>query len=130
MSDWKDVAPYFAGDALAHLATINDDGSPHVVPVWVDREGESDLTFFMTAGSRKDRNLSREPRAALSTTTPGNPLDMATVRGEVVERIEGARAVEIADRLSRKYSGHDYELRSGLVAFVLRPSVSWAQNYS
>ena len=130
MSDWKDVAPYFAGDALAHLATINDDGSPHVVPVWVDREGESDLTFFMTAGSRKDRNLSREPRAALSTTTPGNPLDMATVRGEVVERIEGARAVEIADRLSRKYSGHDYELRGGLVAFVLRPSVSWAQNYS
>ena len=130
MSDWNDVARYFDGDAVAHLATINEDGSPHVVPVWVGREGDGDLTFFMTAGSRKDRNLARDARAALSTTTPGNPLDMATVRGEVVERFEGERAVEVADRLSRTYAGHDYEVRSGLAAFVFRPRVWWARDYS
>ena len=130
MSDWKDVVPYFSGDAVAHLATINEDGGPHVVAVWVGPQGDDQLTFFMEAGSRKDHNLMRDPRAALSTTAKGNPLSMATVRGEVVERLVNDAAVEVADRLSRAYAGRDYEIRSGLVAYILKPTVAWARDYS
>ncbi|NYF11642.1 PPOX class probable F420-dependent enzyme [Leifsonia sp. AK011] len=130
MSDWNDVVPYFSGDAIVHLATINEDGSPHAVPVWVGPYGDGQLTFFMVAGSRKDDNLQRDPRAALSTTENGNPFSMATVRGEVVARLSGEAAVEIADRLARTYTGSDYDIRSGLVAYVLKPTVAWARDYS
>lgn len=130
VSDWKDVVPYFSADAMVHLATINEDGGPHVVPVWVGPYGDDRLTFFMESGSRKDTNLTRDPRAALSTTENGNPFSMATVRGKVVARLDGEAAVEIADRLSRVYTGHDYEIRGGLVAYVLEPTVAWARDYS
>jgi len=50
------------------LATINDDGSPHVTgvgAVWVDG------TFWFETGARtrKGRNLEREPRCTLSLAT-------------------------------------------------------------
>ena len=50
------------------LATINSDGSPHVTGVgalWVD-----DTFWFETgAGTRKGRNLARDPRCTLSLAT-------------------------------------------------------------
>ncbi|MDH6181839.1 PPOX class probable F420-dependent enzyme [Microbacteriaceae bacterium SG_E_30_P1] len=130
MSDWNDVVPYFDGSAVAHLATINEDGSPHAVAVWVGPHGDGELEFFMEAGSRKDRNLQRDPRFALSTTRKGNDFAMATVRGEVVERLTGDAAVAVADRLSNLYSGKDYNIRSGLAAYVVRPRVAWQADYS
>jgi hypothetical protein len=30
----------FEGSNIGHLATLNDDGSPQVSPVWVDLEGD------------------------------------------------------------------------------------------
>ena len=128
--DWSEVAPYFAGDAVVHLATLEPDGSPHAVPVWVDVHGDGDLVFFSEAGSKKDRNVTRDPRVAFSVTTPDNPLDMATVRGEVIERVEGERGMEIVDRISQAYTGGGYEVRTGLVAFVVRPRTWWARNYA
>jgi PPOX class probable F420-dependent enzyme len=130
MSDWSEVAPHFSGTAVAHVATIEEDGGPHVVPVWVGREGASALVFFTVEGSRKDRNVARDPRVALSITAPDNAFDMATVRGVVVDRLEGERAMEVVDRLSHVYTGGPYEQRSGFVAFVVEPTTWWARDYS
>jgi len=130
MTDWTEVAPKFAGTAVAHLATVGKDGGPRSVPVWIDVEGESDLAFFTEAGSLKDRNIARDPRVALSVTDPSNPLDMATVRGEVIARVEGEDAMAITDRIARKYTGDPYEIRSGLVAFVVRPTSWWGRDYA
>jgi len=130
MTDWSEVAPHFTGTAVAHLATIDEDGAPHVVPVWVDLEGESALTFFTLEGTRKDRNIAREPRVALSITAPDNAFDMASVQGVVVERLEGERAMAVVDRLSHAYTGGPYEQRSGFVAFVVTPTTWWARDYS
>lgn len=130
MTDWNEIAPMFAGTAVAHLATVGKDGGPRSVPVWIDVEGDTDLAFFTEAGSLKDRNIQRDPRVALSVTHPANPLDMATVRGDVVERIEGEGALAITDRISIKYTGAPYEVRSGLVAFVVRPTSWWGRDYA
>lgn len=46
------------------LATINEDGSPHVTAVgavWVDG-----TFWFQTGGTRKGRNVERDPRCSLS----------------------------------------------------------------
>jgi PPOX class probable F420-dependent enzyme len=127
--EWAEVRGYFEGDAVAHVATLMPDGAPHSVPVWVGVDGDR-LVFFMEAGSWKDRNLSADPRVAFSVTAPGNPLDMAFVRGRAVERLEGEAAMVHVDRLARKYTGSDYGLREGMVAYLVEPEVAWARDHS
>jgi PPOX class probable F420-dependent enzyme len=139
VTEWSAVARYLSTDALAHLATLGKDGGPRSVPVWVDLHdglpdaastGGQGLAFFTEEGSVKDRNLARDPRLALSVTAPGNPLSMATVRGEVVDRLTGGAAMEAVDRISRAYTGGPYDVRSGFVAFLVRPTSWWANDYA
>jgi len=120
MDDWTDVARHFSSDAVAHLATLQQDGSPRVTPIWADLDGEH-VVFFAETSSLNARNIQRDPRVALSMTNPRKPLDMASVRGEVIERLEGEQAMEVVDRIARKYTGEAYDQRSGLVAFRMRP---------
>lgn len=127
---WGPVAHHFSTDAVAHLATLNKDGGPHVVPLWVDRLGESDLAFFTIAGSRKDRNVTRDPRVSISVTAPDNAYVMATMRGRVVERLEGEAAWPVVDQISRVYTGESYARDTPMVAFVIRPDHWWANDFS
>lgn len=141
MAEWSDVARYLSTDAVVHLATLGKDGGPRSVPVWVDVHdslpdggdggptGGQGLAFFTEAGSVKDRNLSRDPRLALSVTAPGNPLSMATVRGEVVARLTGDEATTVVDRISRAYTGGPYEVDGEWVVFLVRPTSWWATDY-
>jgi PPOX class probable F420-dependent enzyme len=134
--NWDDVRPYFLSDAPAHVATLQPDGAPHAVPVWVgvedvkdDADGDA-IAFFTETDSRKDRNLRADPRIAFSVTAPGNPLDMASVRGRVVRRIDGDDAWPIIDRIAERYTGGPYGIRSGMVVFLVRPETYVARDYS
>lgn len=105
---------------FAHLATVNPDGSPQVSPVWVDvRDG---LIQVNTARGRiKDRNMTRDPRVALSITDRNDPYVRASVRGRVVEVTEEGAVDHIHD-LSEKYDGvRPYpSLRPGMVRVIYR----------
>lgn len=127
---WSEIARHFTTKAVAHLATLQPDGSPRVVPVWIDVHGDTDLTFFAEDTSVNARNATRDARVALSITNPDQPLDMAAVRGHIIERIEGDPAMELVDRISHKYSGEPYDIRSGMVAFIVRPETWTARDYS
>lgn len=93
----------FEGRNFAHLATINPDGSPQVSPVWVDVE--DGLIRVNTARGRvKDRNMTREPRVALSIVDQDDPYVRASVQGRVVEITEEGAEEHIHD-LNEKYHG-------------------------
>ncbi|MEX0151608.1 TIGR03618 family F420-dependent PPOX class oxidoreductase [Microbacterium sp. LMI1-1-1.1] len=128
MSDWTTAKPYFETTAVAHLSTLMKDGAPHSVPVWVGVEGER-LAFFTEAGALKDRNLQRDPRVAVSVTKPDDPLAMAFVRGTAVERLEGAAALEVVDRISTLYTGEPYPIRENFVAWLVEPGRAWGRAY-
>jgi PPOX class probable F420-dependent enzyme len=104
---------------FAHLATTLPDGSPHSVPVWIGVEGDH-VVFFTQPGSRKARNLERDPRVAISAVDAANPYRSAQLRGRVVGIVEGAEALEIIDRLAVKYTGEPFPMRSGVV-FLVEP---------
>ncbi|NUP02303.1 MAG: PPOX class F420-dependent oxidoreductase [Nonomuraea sp.] len=102
-----DVRRVLDGTSLAHLATVLPDGSPHSVPLWVGTHGDH-VAILTGPGSRKARNLRRDPRVALSLTDPGNPFEPVVIRGRVVEWLDGDAAWEIIDAIAMKYIGQPY----------------------
>ena len=128
MSNWATTKPYFETDAVAHLATLMRDGSPHSIPLWVGVEGER-LMLFTEVDTLKDRNLQRDPRVAVSVTASDNSYSMAFVRGVAVERIDGDAALPYVDRIARLYTGEDYGLREGLAVWFIEPGKAWSRTY-
>jgi len=100
-----------ARPVLATLATLGTDGSPQVTPLWIDIEGD-DLVINTARGRVKARNVERDPRVAISVIDPGDPYNVVTVRGTVVDITADGADAHI-DRLAKKYLGVDeYPMRS------------------
>jgi len=57
-------------------------------------------------GRLKHKNISRDPRVAVSVIDQTNPYDMVTVRGRVVEQATNG-AEEHIDKMAKKYLGVD-----------------------
>ena len=97
---------------FGYLATIMDDGSPQVSPVWVDVE--NGYVVFNTAKGRvKERNMRRDPRVAISVANRENQYEKVDIRGRVVDFVEGEEADRMIDKLAKKYIGKDeYPWRS------------------
>lgn len=113
------------GAAVAHLVTLNPDGSPHITCVWVGLDGE-DVVFASMYPWRKTTNLQRDPRAAISVEAPGfhaaGLREYLTIYG-TAEVTEGG-AYELLNKLAQRYlgPGADFpppELRS-LDGYVMR----------
>jgi PPOX class probable F420-dependent enzyme len=108
------------GTSIAHLASVLPDGAPHSVPVWIGTEGDH-IVILTGPGSRKARNLRRDPRIALSLTPADNPFEPVLVRGRVVEWLEGDAAWTVIDRISTKYIGAPYSREQERVVAVIEP---------
>ena len=120
-----DVRAILAGRTFAHLATVLPDGSPHSVPVWIDVDESGRLVMFTQTGTRKARNLERDGRVAVSAVDHDNPYRQCDLRGRVVERIDGDRALDIADGLAIKYTGAPFPWRSpNTVVYAIAPEVA------
>ena len=95
----------FQKKAFAHLATVNEDGTPQVTPVWVDFDG-THVLVNSARGRRKDKNMERNPAVALSIQDPDNPYRYLEVRGKV-EDITESGADQHIDKMAKKYMGVD-----------------------
>lgn len=94
---------------LAHLVTLNADGSPQVAIVWVGIDGDDIVSAHLSGGQQKLRNLARDPRVALSMETGGQNdygLDHYLVVHGSARATEGG-APELLQRLAHVYLGPD-----------------------
>ncbi|MFG3257126.1 PPOX class F420-dependent oxidoreductase [Streptomyces sp. NPDC048172] len=109
-----------------YVGTVFADGAPQVSPMWVDLEGENELTFNTSVGRVKEENLRRDPRVYLSHADAANPFDRVQISGEIARFIEGQEAHDRMDRLAQKYLGSErFEwIMPGeeRVAVVVRPT--------
>ncbi|MCU1363076.1 MAG: Flavin nucleotide binding protein [Acidimicrobiaceae bacterium] len=95
----------FDKKVLAHVASLDPDGSPNVSPVWVELDGD-DIVINTALGRAKARNLASDARVAVSLTDPDDPYATITVRGTVVTfTTDGAD--DVIDRLAKKYLDAD-----------------------
>ena len=94
---------------LAHLSTINPDGSPQVTVIWIERDGDDLLSGHMQRYA-KLRNIERDPRVVLSFTAPrdtGTFLNPYAVLRAHATIEPGEHAWELLDRLTRIYMSPD-----------------------
>ncbi|HEY2062820.1 PPOX class F420-dependent oxidoreductase [Amycolatopsis sp. NBC_01480] len=115
-----DVRLVLDGTPIAHLATVLPDGGPHSVPLWIGTHGDR-IAILTGPGSRKARNLRRDPRVAISLTPADNPFQPVLVRGRVVEWLDGDAGWEIVDRIAAKYIGAPYSREEERVVALIEP---------
>jgi hypothetical protein len=88
---------------VANLATLNTDGSVHLVPVWFLLE-DSAVLIPTNGRSRKARNLERDARATVMVHESRGGIDVRGVtlvgRSQV---LRGAQAVAVNERIHLKY---------------------------
>ncbi len=96
-----------AGGALAHLVTINRDGSPQVSVIWVGLDADELVSGHLLPSQLKMRNMARDPRVAVSFEAPGvNAIGLRNylvVHGRV--RFTEGGAPELLSRLAQTYIG-------------------------
>jgi PPOX class probable F420-dependent enzyme len=94
---------------LAHLVTLNRDGSPQVSCVWVGLEGDEIVSAHLSGGQQKLRNLRRDARVSLSIEgseiQPPGLLQYLVVHGRA--RITEGGGPELLQELARRYLGPD-----------------------
>lgn len=96
-----------ASGALAHLVTVNEDGSPQVAVVWVKVDGDELVSAHLDGRQQKLQNLRRDPRVAVSfEAATANPVGMRhylVVHGRA--RITEGGAPELLRELAQVYVG-------------------------
>ena len=90
---------------LAHLVTLNQDGSPQVTIVWIGLDGD-EIVCAHIPNHQKLKNIRRDPRVALSIETGGKTgaLDnYLVINGRA--RITEGEAPEMLNQLPQIYIG-------------------------
>jgi PPOX class probable F420-dependent enzyme len=100
------VREVLASGRLAHLVTLNPDGSPQVTCIWVGVEDDEIVSGHLMA-NKKVHNVQRDPRVVLSIEAEGRShgaLDhFLVVKGTA--RITEGGAAELLQRLAHVYLG-------------------------
>jgi PPOX class probable F420-dependent enzyme len=95
-------------DALAHMVTLNRDGSPQVTIVWVGLDGDEIVSAHLNR-HQKVRNVERDPRVSISLeASETNAMGLRhylVVHGRA--RVTEGGAPELLQELARTYLGPD-----------------------
>ena len=92
---------------LAHLVTLNSDGSPQVSIIWVGLDGDELVSGHVATDQLKMRNMARDPRVSLSmessVTNDYGLREYLVVHAKV--RLTDGGAPELLHRLAQTYIG-------------------------
>jgi PPOX class probable F420-dependent enzyme len=135
----QSVRDLLATGPLGHLATLDEDGTPHITLVWAGFDGD-DLVFATFPDQHKLESIRRDPRVVVSFAAkehdgPGlHPYAVIQGTGTVTE----GNALEWMDHLSEFYigPGSEFPMRDAPPGFVTRVTVEriygvgpWAHAY-
>ena len=95
------------GPRTASLATVREDGRPHVAPVWFGLDDDDTVVFTTGETSIKGRSLLRDPRLALCVDDPAPPFAFVVIEGtaEISRDLDDLR--RWAARIGGRYMGTD-----------------------
>jgi PPOX class probable F420-dependent enzyme len=95
--------------SLAHLVTLNSNGTPQLTCIWVGLDGDEIVSGHLRGEQQKLRNVARDPRVSLSIegveVQPPGLKQYLVVHGRA--RLEEGGAPELLQRLAHVYLGPD-----------------------
>ena len=135
-----DLRELIESGVMAHLTTLNPDGSAQVSVIWLGLDGEDPVSGHL-GRYVKMRNIERDPRVVLSfdaPRTPGvfmNPYAVLHARA-VVEPRDDHDAWDLLNRLAKVYMSPEAEFPAPkMPGWIVRYSVEriggfgpWAPN--
>jgi PPOX class probable F420-dependent enzyme len=102
----QEIKDLIESGCLAHLVTLNRDGSPQVTLVWIGLEGDEIVAGHLPR-NRKVRNIERDPRVAISlqaeTKSAMGLTEYAVLYGQA--RVTQGGAAELLQKLAEVYIG-------------------------
>ena len=107
----QELRDLVATGPMAHLTTINADGSPQVTVIWIGLDGD-DIVSAHLGRYAKVRNIERDPRVVLSfdgprdRTTVMNPYAVVQARATAEP---SDQAWDLLDRLMKVYVSPEAE---------------------
>lgn len=111
MAQKMDKATYQAfmqeGTRTGKLATVREDGRPHVVPVWFVMDGD-DVIFTTMNNTVKGKNIIRDPRVTISVDEqkPGYSFVMFEGEAEILDPTPEEQ-LEWTTKIARRYMGDE-----------------------
>jgi nitroimidazol reductase NimA-like FMN-containing flavoprotein (pyridoxamine 5'-phosphate oxidase superfamily) len=105
---------------IANLATLDDDGSIHLLPMWFLRIGD-DICIPTSRQTHKYRNLQVRPRASVTIDLSREGLNLkgVLIRGRV-ELVEGEEARKINRLIHLKYVKHEALSDDSVASYLSR----------
>ncbi len=105
------------------LATVREDGRPHLAPVWFDVDDDGSLLFNTGPSTVKGRNLARDGRASLCVDDERPPFSFVVVEGraELIDDVGELRrwATRIGGRYMGSERAEEYGDRNGVPGELL-----------
>jgi len=115
-----ELVDLLTGSTLGHVTVVAPRGALLTHIMWVDYEDGRVLTSSRV-GSAKGKALRADPRIAVSVVDRANPWRWVSVSGRVVD-IRPDTDLAFIDKLSRRYTGRDYMMRTmDREIFVIEP---------
>lgn len=102
-----EIAAYLAepGHDLI-IATVNEEGQPHAVPVWYIMDA-GDIVFSTGYGGVKGPNMRANPKVAACVSQPADPIMFVSVQGDAVEVTDIAEKRRLTESIMRRYGNSD-----------------------
>jgi PPOX class probable F420-dependent enzyme len=88
---------------LGVVGTLDEDGGPHLVPVWYRYDGER-INIWTLERRRWVKNLARDPRVAFSVQEDLPPYAAVSLRGRAtITTSDGEEVAQEIRRITRRY---------------------------
>jgi PPOX class probable F420-dependent enzyme len=105
----------------AKLATVKEDGSPHVVPIWfiIDDNANNKKTLgdiILTTGntSVKAKNIRRDNRVSISIDDQKPPFTFVAIHGTAkIQKTKKKELLTWATRIAERYMGKENAKKYG-----------------
>jgi len=94
------------GTRTGKLATVNKDGSPHVVPIWFLVDGEN-IVFSTGLGSVKYKNMERDPRVCISVDEEKGLFSFVKIDGTATFSTDADESIKWATKIAERYMGRE-----------------------
>jgi PPOX class probable F420-dependent enzyme len=98
----QEIDAYLAGPHVAHFASIRQDGTPHISPVWYRWE-DGKVTVVSGDSAVKTRNVRQNPKVAISVATDEWPYQYVILEGDAT--VENANLRDTVRSIFSRYEG-------------------------